>query len=96
MCGGILYALIIYIFGTAIDHSLVDNYKNEVSEQLEMSKGMLNETLYNKGIESLDHTTLSSIAFGDFFTKTIGGMIVSFITAAVYKKDKPVSENEHE
>ncbi len=90
MAGGVMYALLIYLFGTFIDATLAETYKTYMAEQLENTKGLLSESRYEDTTENLGHSTMSSIAFGDFFTKTLGGFIVSFVTAAVYKKYPPV------
>jgi hypothetical protein len=90
MAGALLFALIIYLFGTLIDSNLVTLYKNDVVEQLEQTKAFLGDSLYEKMMENVNQTTMFSISSGDFFTKCIGGLIVSLITAAVYKKDPPV------
>ena len=90
IAGALVYASMIYIFGSFIDHSLVDIYKNDLGDQLEKTKALINDNLYEKALEGLNQTTMYSIAFGDFFTKCIGGFIVSLVTAAVYKKTPPV------
>ncbi len=93
MSGGLLYALLIYIFGTLIDATLLDNFKALMLADLEQTEGMIRsvvgDSVYEQSIEEMKNTTLKSIAMTDFLYKFFGGVIISLITAAFLKRNHP-------
>ena len=92
-CGGLLYALIVYIFGTLIDPALIDNFKEMMLADLEetesLMRSVVGDSVYEQSIEEMKNTTLKTIAMTDFFYKCVGGLIISLITAAVLKRNHP-------
>ena len=88
--GALLYALLIYIFGTIIDPSVLDNFKEIMLVELEQTESMmrsvLGDSIYEKSIEEINNTTFKSMAMNDFFNKCISGAIFSLITAAILKR----------
>ena len=87
--GAVLFSLMLYLFGKVIDPGLVESYKSEMLEGLENTKSIIGENLYESSVENLDKTTLFTIASGDFFSKALGGILVSLITAGFYRKQNP-------
>ena len=91
--GALLYALLIYIFGTLIDPLVLDNFKEMMLTELEQTESMmrsvLGDSIYEKSIEEINNTTFKSMAMNDFFNKTIGGALFGLITAAILKRKSP-------
>ena len=91
--GGLLSALLVFIFCTLVDGTLIDEFKNETLLQLEQVesqiKGLLGEEFFDDIIDSYNKINLQVVVTNDFFNKLLGGLIISLITAAIYKKDKP-------
>ncbi len=93
VAGGLLSALLIFIFCTIYDNSIVEDFKNQTLTQMEMvetqMKSMLGSNMYEQTIQSYESITTQTVASGEFFNKVLCGIFVSLITAAVYKRDKP-------
>jgi hypothetical protein len=89
--GGILYSLLIVIFGKIIDPNLIDNFKETMLLDFEKNEKMMREfmgdNIFERGIEDIKNMTLSQQASSDFFTKTIGGTIYSLIIAGILKRN---------
>jgi hypothetical protein len=82
----LLFSLLVYIFVTIIDGNVLELYKNEIRSGLEEIKYMLSKQLYEQLMENNEKETIAMIAYKDFFMKMVGGLIVSFITSAMYRK----------
>lgn len=91
--GALLYALIVYIFGTLIDPAMIDNFKEmmlaDFEKSEEMMRSIIGDSMYEQSLEEMKKTTLKSIAMNDFFTKCMGGGIISVIAAAIMKRKPP-------
>jgi hypothetical protein len=92
MAASILFALFVYIFVTLIDSTIVTTFKNEKLFELEETKFMFGDEFYDKMVDGIEKINISTIAFNDFFIKMIGGLLVTFVTAAVYRKKNPEME----
>ena len=93
LLGGVLSALLIYIFCTLFDSTLVERFKADSLAQLELMEGqfksMLSDKMYDQAVDAYNNIDLQSIAMNDFFNKLLSGIILSLIIAAVYKRNKP-------
>jgi hypothetical protein len=91
--GGLLSALMIYIFCTIVDASIVDDFKTQTLDQMQLvekqMRGLISDNMYDKAIEAYNNISIQSIVTSEFSNKLIGGILISLITAAVYKKNKP-------
>jgi len=92
MAGAFLFALLIYIFGTLVDVSLIEKYRNEILAEMEMTKMFFNAEFYDLTLESIEKITMSQLAQNDFLLKVLGGTLVSFVTAAIFRKLPAESE----
>jgi Protein of unknown function (DUF4199) len=93
IAGAILHALLMYIFLKVYDNSLVESFKAENIRQLESMESQLSNvfssSVYDTALESYQRLDVKTVCSSDFFNKTIGAILVSLITAAVYKRNKP-------
>ncbi len=87
-----LFGLAFYLFGTIYEGSLLSSYKTQAAISLEDGKGILSDALFEKAMDSIDLVTMSSLAFSESFNKLLGGGLVSLITAAIFRRTKPVIE----
>jgi hypothetical protein len=91
--GAVLYALLVYIFGTLIDQGLIDSYKEMMLADLEQTEKIIRSTfsdaMYEQGLEQIKNTTLKQTATSEFLQKTMGGFIISLITSAFIKRNPP-------
>lgn len=87
-----MFGLAFYLFGTIYESGLLASYKTQAGMSLEEGKGILSDSLYEKAMESIDVITMSSLAFSESFNKLLGGGIISLITAAIFRRTKPVIE----
>lgn len=89
--GGLLSALLIFIFCTLIDNTVVDQFKSDALAQLEQMetqfKGLLSEATYDKLVEDYNKIDVKTIAMSEFMSKSFSGFILSLIIAAIYKKN---------
>lgn len=93
MCGAMLSALLLYLFGIIGAPDLLDNYKEQMLKGLEetedMMTGLFSDKMYDMMVDNINKTTMSSIASSDFFNKSLGGAILSLIAAAFLKRNPP-------
>lgn len=94
-CGGLLFALLLYLFGTVMAPGFTDMFKQESYNALEQTKSitesMLGKGMYDEAVRNIDKITLSSIAFQEFMYKSLGGLLAAFITAAAIRRSNPAS-----
>lgn len=97
VAGGFLFALLVYAYGMVIDADLVERFKEEnlrmIEESAQLSKSMFGEALYEKSIESLQQTTISTIASQEFMNKSLGGLLVALVTGAIFRKQQPTIQS---
>lgn len=91
VCGGVLYGLLVYMYGTLVVPEMIDNYKASSLADIEQVGGMqlIGDTWLEKMADSIDKTTLGNALTGDYFNKIIGAAITSLIMAAIYKRKLP-------
>ena len=88
LCASFLFALMIYCFTKIYDSTIVDAFKEDALKGMEEAKYIFSDVMYETGVEQIENITISSVATNDFFTKLLGAVLVSFITAAAYRKLK--------
>lgn len=97
IAGGMLYALLLYIFLKIFDANLIESFKNENIEQLYKMeselKGIIGSSVFETTLESYKRLDVKTVCSSDFFNKTIGAILVSLITAAIFKRNKPAGLN---
>lgn len=86
MAASFLFALLVYIFATLIDNNVITMYKNEFLQGMEDTKFMFSDEMYEQTIESMDKITIINIAFTDFLAKMLGALLLTLVTAAIYRK----------
>ena len=93
LAASFLFALLIYIFVTIFDSNVIELYKNEMKAGLEETKFMFSDEMFDKAMEGFEKLTIVTVAYNDFFIKMVGGLLVTFITAAIYRRvPKPFEE----
>lgn len=92
-----LFAMLIYIFGTFIDGSFIEEFIEQAAMDLEETKelmtGIISEAVYEQSLDQILDLTPAQHARSDFFNKFIFGIIVSLIAAYNLKKPKPIFDN---
>jgi hypothetical protein len=92
-----LYAILVYLFGTLIDDVIVTMTKEESMKGMDAMSQYLSEEMYDQIIEELEKTSVVTLARGELFNKTFGGIIITLIAAAFLKKSRhPLEEAEDE
>ncbi|MBL7926180.1 MAG: DUF4199 domain-containing protein [Bacteroidia bacterium] len=93
VCGGVLYGLMVYMYGSLVVPQMLDNYKSSSIADVEQIATMqiISESWLEKMVDSINQTSLGNALMGDYFNKIIGGAIVSLIMAAIYKRNIPNS-----
>lgn len=89
---GTLFAMLAYLFGTAIDGGFVTLYKNEAIESIELMQNILSmdEALASEMAQEIDKASAGTIIFGDLQSKFLGSLIVSLVIAAILRKNPPM------
>lgn len=90
---GVLYVLLIYIFGKVIYTDLVSDYIQTYLHELEITKkdmnrvmGSMSENFEDRMIEEISKSTLSSILFKEYFNKLAGGAFFALILSFKLKQ----------
>ncbi len=95
VCGGGLYALLIYVSASTFAGNLLDDYKGMMLREAEQLRGIsfFSENFVNTIVKGIEETTLASLISNDYTNKLFGGAFISLIVAAVYKKEKMPDDN---
>ena len=86
----LLFSLLLYLFITIIDATLVEKHTKYLLNQLERTKEIWNQSMYHMSLEGIEKTTAGSITMNEFQFKFLGGFIVSLVAAAFYKTPKQI------
>lgn len=92
MAASFLFVLLVYIFASLIDYNVITMYKNEFFQNMEETKFMFSDEMYEQTIEDMHKSSIINIAFTDFFAKMLGAFIVTLVTAAIYRKQNAEME----
>lgn len=91
--GGILFGMLLYLFGTVVQPNLLADYKTDMLNETENMRNLkfFNEALVDSIVDGIEKTTLGSAITGDYFNKTLGAALVSLVAAAIYKRNKNIN-----
>ena len=96
--GGIVFGVLSWAFVKMIDPSILDTFKQQSLEALEMTEGMMKsmmgEAAYDQSIESINNMHMEDVAMSDVFYKMFGGLLSAFIIAAFMRRDPNFSSEE--
>jgi len=92
--GALLFALLAYVFGKLVFPDLLEIHRGEMLEDMEASRMIFSQDMYEQGVENIRKLTMALVAYNDFTMKMLGGITVSFITAAVYRNPPLPSAHE--
>jgi len=99
IAGAMLHALLIYIFLKEFDANLIESFKTENIDNLKKMeselKGLIGSSVFETTLESYKRLDVKTVCSSDFFNKTIGAILVSLITAAIFKRNKPEGFHRH-
>lgn len=94
VAGGLLSALLIFLFCSVYDSAIIEDFKNQTLAQMDtvevQMKSFMGETMYEQALKTYEQISLQSVVTSEFFNKVMGGIIVSLISAAIYKREKPI------
>lgn len=90
----LFFTIISVVFSGIVNTGAVEMYKAEMLVNEESIRLILGEEGVEMLNKELNNATFSTLAFSDFINKLIGGTIVSLILAGIFKKNKPIFENE--
>lgn len=88
----IITALLSYV----LQINSLELYRSEMLQNSEQLKTLVSEKMYEQLLNELNNISYSTLAFWDFIYKIIGGLIVSLILAGIFRKNKPIFENQNE
>lgn len=93
----LLYVLLLYIFGKVIYTNFTNDYIQTYLHELDISKDGLRQLLGQKYsdyedqiIEEVSKTTLSSIAFKEYFNKILSGAFFALLMSFKLKRTNPI------
>lgn len=94
LCASLLYALLVFLFGTVADPSIVDNYKAEAMQGMEEARKYLSSekllSAMDEAASKIEEMKIGELAQSIFLNGLIGGALVSLISSAILKKKKPL------
>ena len=98
---GVLYVLLVYIFGKIIYTDLVSDYIQTYLKEFSINKTELHkvfggnkEAFEDQMIEEIKSSTLSSILFKEYFFKLSGGAFFALILSSKLKRINPIAHVE--
>ncbi len=96
--GALVYGVLSWAFVTVFDPGILDTFKQQSLEALELSEGimksMMGEAAYDQSIEGINNMHMEDVAASDVMNKMFGGLIAAFITAAFMRRDPNFSSEE--
>ena len=90
----LFFTIMAMLFSSIVNTGAVEMYKAEMLANEESVKLILGEEGVEMLNKELNNATFITLSFSDFINKLIGGTIVSLILAGIFKKNKPIFENE--
>lgn len=86
-----IFGALIWIFVTVIDSTVLDLYKQESLNALEMTEGMMKnmmgETAFDQSVERIANMDMLDVAASEVLNKILGGVLCAFITAAFVRRE---------
>jgi hypothetical protein len=87
VCASALFEFMVYIFGYFTHEAFLQAHIQEALMGLEQSKMFFNDELYAEMEKEIENLTMNKVVLNDFFTKMLGGVIVSLFAAAYYRRN---------
>ncbi len=84
----LLFGLAFYLFGVLYAGDLVEMYRSSVLDSLQAGSVYLSEKIINQTRDSIELTNIGNIAYGQAFLKLVGGIVTTFITAAIFRNTR--------
>lgn len=83
----IMFGFLVYIFSYFTNAGFLQTHIQEALMGLEQSKMFFNDEIYAKMENEIEGLTINKVVLNDFFTKMLGGIIVSLFAAAYYRRN---------
>lgn len=84
---GLLFASMVYIFGSLYAKDLIDMQKIETLDKMEQMKTFFSERFYEELNKNMDEITMGTLVTSDFLSKLLGGTIISLIVSLFLKNN---------
>jgi hypothetical protein len=95
-----LSAMLVYLYGLTIDGSFVEFFVNENLNAIGQAKDQLIDFIgkdaYQEMIDEFKKIDVGSLAFSDFQSKTMGGVIIALIIAAILRQNPPIFDDNND
>lgn len=95
--GAVLFGSLTWLFVTLFDAEVLERYKQESLQALELTEGimksMVGESAFEQSVESITNLEIGDVVSSDIFNKMLGGILSGFITAAFLRRE-PNFQNE--
>lgn len=95
--GALLFGALTWLFVMLIDNAVLDLFKQESLQSLELTEGLMKsiigESAFEQSVENINSMTMNDVCTSDIFNKVIGGLLSAFITAAFLRRE-PNYRNE--
>lgn len=88
--------IITVLLANVLQVNSLEIYRDEMLQNAEQMKSLVSEKMFKQLLIELENISYSTLAFWDFIYKIIGGIIVSLILAGIFRKNKPIFENQNE
>ncbi len=89
--GALLFGALTWGCITLIDGSVLDTFKQESLEALELTEGMMKsmigESAFEQSVENINNMSVYEVTTSDIFNKMFGGLLAAFITAAFLRRE---------
>lgn len=87
----LVYGGLSWAFVTMIDNSILDTFKQQSLEAMEMTEGMMKsmmgESAFEQSVETINNMKMEEVASSDILNKMLGGLLTAFITAAFMRRE---------
>ena len=93
-----VFGALSWFFVSYVDGELLDRFKQESLEAMELSEGMMKsivgESAFDQSVQSITNMEMAELTSTDVFNKIIGGIFCAFIIAAFYKREPNFQDEE--
>jgi len=93
-----VFGALTWFFVTYVDGEILDRFKQESLEAMELTEGMMvslvGESAFEQSVQSITNMDMFEVTSSDIFNKILGGLLSALIVAGFLKREPNFQEEE--